>query len=173
MKTMMFSAVLLVIVSTPSLAQSSAEGQAIDPVEQEAKERELAYQLAPIKSDMDLRTYLARNRSKDSPLNLLSPGARQRFIQSLVFTNKGLASFDYRDIQIELNATQTYQLLSLFGVQRSTRAIPNLEATTASDMTVMGGGVISLPPDDYPGYECEKAATCRESHGAICIGSNC
>ena len=171
MKSALLSAAFVAMVISPIAAQSN-ENNRSGGVGHEARERELAFQLAPIKTAGHLQQYLARSLNRDSPLRFLSPGARQRFIQSLVFTDKGLASFDYRDLRVELSATQAYQLLSLFGAQRSTRAIPGLQATTATDATIMwngGDGVIG----DYPDYWCESKATCRPSTGAICIGGNC
>ncbi|MFC6841050.1 hypothetical protein [Xanthomonas theicola] len=58
---------------------------------------------APIKSRADLRGYLAAVPA-DSPLRRLTPGARKRFIDSLVFSPSGLASYSYEDIASELTA---------------------------------------------------------------------
>jgi hypothetical protein len=139
----------------------------------EAAERELAFQLAPIKSQEDLRLYLLENQDQESPLMLLSPGAKARFLDSLVFTKGGLASFDYRDIQAELTATQAYQLLALFGAQRSTKAIPGLRISSPSDAAIVESGSDPTIMADYQDYWCASPATCDRRVGSICIGSNC
>lgn len=157
------------MLATNTDGQTSSYQTAL--VEQESKERELAYQLATIKSQADLQAYVAQ-RPNASPLNSLSPGAKQRFLQSLVFTDLGLASFDYRDLRSELTATQIYQLLGLFGVQRSTSSIPGLRIAGPSDAAIIA---FSENPviGDYPDYWRESRATCRPSTGAVCIGGNC
>jgi hypothetical protein len=51
----------------------------------------------------------------DSPINALSPGARERFLISLRFNEGGLASFDPSDVADELTDEQIHALLSSFG----------------------------------------------------------
>ena len=171
MKMALLSATL-VVISLPSGLLKSAE---LDnrTLGKEAIERQLAHVSAPIKTETDLRDYLATSTEGSTRFDALSPGARQRFVQSLVFTEKGLASFDYRDIQSELTASEIYQLLSLFGAQRSTGVIPSPRVETPTDAAIMDL-VIELPPfADYPDYECKSRATCSGRVGSICIGANC
>ena len=150
-----------------------------DFAERELAERELALHVAKAKSNEDLKNYLATTRADASEFKVLSSGAQKRFLQSLRFSEKGLSSFDYRDLQAELSPTQIYQLLSLFGVQRSTASIPGLRVTSPADEMIVALGGGGWPPGDsdlpvdYPDKWCESRATCRFSTGAICIGDNC
>lgn len=142
-------------------------------IDGEFAERELAYQLAVIRSSADLDLH---RQLRDSPLNLLSPGARQRFLDSPVFGQRGLASFDYLDLRMELTAAQIYRLLQLFGVQRSLTLIPQPRVESPADAAVMAAlspGAIIRRGIDYGDHWCESRATCRRSTGAICIGDNC
>ena len=96
-------------------------------------------------------------------------------MQSLIFGQNGLASFDFRDIRNELTATQAYRLLALFGVQRSTPAIPGLKVKTRADelILLLKPDAQSLRATDYQDYKCESRATCAPAIGLICIGANC
>lgn len=82
--------------------------------------RAVDMQLAPIKSVDSLNDYLANQKPGDSPLDKLSPGAKERFISSLKFNSKGLTEYRYSELETELSPTEIYQILSLFGVQSST-----------------------------------------------------
>lgn len=143
-------------------------------LERELADRELALQLAPIKSAADLQNHLAAHANTRTPLSLLSKGARDRFLSSLVFSSAGLASFDYSDLRAELTASQIYRILELFGAQHSTKSIPGLRIVDDSDAAVMHrGNPIITPLNDYPDYRCSARATCEYSPNKICIGSNC
>lgn len=50
-----------------------------------------------------------------SPLDALSPGARERFLDSLAFGRNGLGGFDPHDLALELDAAQIRDVLALFG----------------------------------------------------------
>lgn len=182
MKTeFVFSAVVMSIMLLSSSVNAGSSGeaakiQAETLFQQELLERELAHQLAPIKSETDLRRYQLENVHGGSPIRRLSKGAQERFLQSLVFTDSGLASFDYRDLRAELTATQVHEVLSLFGVQRTTRSIPGLRVVNDADAAIVGARRVRasmMPSVDYDNYWCESRATCRPSTGGICIGDNC
>jgi hypothetical protein len=130
--------------------------------------------IAPIKSKQDLQVYLATAKPGTSPLDALSFAAKQRFLASLRFNEKGITSFEYADLQNELTPIQVYKVLALFGAQRDT-AIVNAPPMTKTDWVVMGGpggGTVGLPPPgDHDGYQCESRGTCRESPSAICTST--
>ncbi|WP_147455555.1 hypothetical protein [Solilutibacter pythonis] len=117
----------------PARAQDSATDEALD---KELLERQIAHNAAPIKSEPELRQYIASGKGNARPLSYLSESARKRFIKSLVFTERGLASFDYWDLRAELTAAQAYEVLSLFGAQRSTGPIPNLRIVNERDAAI-------------------------------------
>lgn len=166
--TMFFSTLAMAQTGSPSHEDTE---QRIDRVfqEREQQERQIAYELAPVKSAADLQKFLAKGTDR-TPLAALSPGARQRFLQSLVFTEKGLASFKYDDLRTELTATQIYQVLSLFGAQRSTGTIPGLRVQSRADTLIAQP---SGSETDYEGYRCEVKASCHENMHWICVGANC
>lgn len=83
-----------------------------------------------IKSAADLETHLQTATS--SPLDRLSPAARQRFISSLTFTRYGLASYDHSDLNA-LSSTDAAQILALFK--------PEAPAGTVSPHTVLPGTI--------------------------------
>ncbi|MDH5823578.1 hypothetical protein QFW77_11330 [Luteimonas sp. RD2P54] len=136
--------------------------------ERELLERELAYELAPVKSEADLRSLLVEG-AEGTPLAALSPGAQQRFLQSLVFSEAGLASFYYEDLRAELSPTQIYRLLSLFGAQRSTPSIPGLRVKSKADELIV---TPQADGGDHQGYLCHSPGTCMESRSFICT-HNC
>lgn len=64
-----------------------------------------------IKSTADLEAHL--QTAINSPLDRLSPAARQRFISSMTFTEAGLASWENSDLNA-LPSTDAAQILALF-----------------------------------------------------------
>ena len=169
-----FVAVLVAGSVMSAQAQQIVKGD-VSSGEQELLDRDLDNALAPIRSKVDLDRYLASRQISATPLAALSSGSRQRFLQSLIFGQNGLASFDDRDIRNELTATQAYRLLALFGVQRSTPAIPGLKVKTRADelILLLKPDAQSLRATDYQDYKCESRATCAPAIGLICIGANC
>lgn len=123
-----------------------------------------------IRSQSDLSFYLQHTAGSLSPLDRLSVQGRQRFLASLTFSDKGLSSFRYGDLRAELTASQIYQVLSLFGAQQHTSAIPGVRVVTSADHAIMSG---PHPNTDYPNYWCASHATCLTQELAICIGANC
>lgn len=158
-------------VFTPAFgAGGDLDGKAL---ERAAVKRELAHHLAPIKSDQDLQRLLREDDPVLAPLRALSPAAQARFVRSLRFTERGLASFYYGDFREELTASQSYRLLSLFGAQDSLGAIPGLRAESQADFAVLEYSGQEPVVGDYEGYECVSRATCKMAPLHICIGSNC
>jgi hypothetical protein len=94
--------------------------------------------VAPIRSRADLRAFLAQHR--DSSLHRLKPDVRERFIDGLVFTEKGLASYSFLPIE-RLSVTEAYRLLSLFGVHGSIGGIRGLRPTNATERTMLEAGM--------------------------------
>ncbi|WP_159016679.1 hypothetical protein [Cognatiluteimonas profundi] len=176
-KSFVLSAALLGIISAPTMASKLTQpaGSNNDALlERQLIDRDLASRTAPIHSQADARRYIASNAGRKTPFTALSRGAQERFLQSLVFTTKGLASFEYADLSAELTATQVYKLLALFGAQDSTHFIPNLRVVDSTDAAIVDKRNAKIGPlTDYPGYKCSPPATCEPSFSTICIGSNC
>ena len=115
-----------------------------------------------IQSAKDLDVYLQTART--SPLDRLSVADKQNFLNSLVFTENGLASYQYSALET-LSATDMYQILSLFGVERTASLITQKN-------TVSNVEPIAESSGDHEGYLCSGRATCTEAPGNICT-SNC
>ena len=172
--TCMFSSA----IAAESQAQSSEATQSVSTdeiaslLQDQAKARRVvALRLAPIKSDKDLHAYVRNN--KNSPLSELTPGARQRFIQSLTFNEHGLTSFQYTDLEAELTPSQIYQILSLFGAQDVTPLLENARIANNLDSEIMGktGDGVVVPLGDHMDYQCVGRATCELSANRICMSS--
>jgi hypothetical protein len=67
-----------------------------------------------LRSRAQLDAWLAEHAAT-SPLNALSPGARERFLYSLRFHDQGLGNADASDLADELHDQQIHDVLSLFG----------------------------------------------------------
>lgn len=72
---------------------------------------------APIRSREALDAYLHTTAAAgiETPFDRLSPGARTRFISSLVFGERGLGGFDTEDLSTELSSDEIRQIFALFG----------------------------------------------------------
>ena len=133
-----------------------------------------------IRSQGDLQRYLSATATSGSPLSALSSSGRTRFLSSVTFNEKGITGFRYADLQSELTASQMFDVLHLFGVERDIKIIPNVRVESAADRRVisafvddtgdLGDGVPAAK--DYKNYWCVSRATCNPSDTSICT-SNC
>ncbi|GLQ89131.1 hypothetical protein [Dyella flagellata] len=131
--------------SFPTYAQSEVK-PSLSEVESRAVNQvthadEIAARLAPIKSIKDLTAYMARTSAADSLLNLLSPAAKNRFLSSLQFNEKGITSFSYADLEAELTPSQIYELLSLFGIQRTVPLMKGARVVDDTDRMIMANPI--------------------------------
>jgi hypothetical protein len=115
-----------------------------------------------IRSAEELSVYL--RTTQNSPLDHLSATAKQRFLDSLVFSDGGLGSFRYTELE-PLSATEIYQILSLFGAERTTSMITKDRAPSDSDRAALR----RAPSEDHEGYYCAGPVTCRPETGSICM----
>lgn len=166
------------IGDSPSASNVSAEAVADYFGQRELLRRELSYALAPIKSSNDLESYLYDTAQSFSPLDRLSPSGKRRFLESLTFTERGLASYDFADLEAELSVTEIYQVLSLFGAQHTTPMIKGARVASDTD-----NAIISLvgPPlcvslgceGDRQASKCISPGTCQASSTSFICTSNC
>lgn len=148
---------------------------------QKATSDKLSLQFAPIHSAVDVNKSLIA-KVTGTPLDKLSPGAKQRFLDSLTFNENGITGFSYADLERELSASDVYQVLSLFGVQRLAPMVRGSRVETQTDslikatpMATCGPGGVTTGPGtgcDHEGYRCEGRATCMSQMSAICT-QNC
>lgn len=138
---------------------------------------------ARIKSWEELQSHMQASDDASDALAKLSPQAEREFLDSLVFTELGLASFNGRVLARELSASQIYELLGLFGLQRMAPLVAaDARIDSELDKSILElAGVDSRngnsgSAQDCPlleNYECTPPATCRRSTGAWCITCNC
>lgn len=183
-KKLSISTISVVFVSTsilangPAFSQTKAsatvsQAQLVEKLRTiELSKRTIAVEAAQIKSFDQLSQMLTIN----SPLDQLSDESRQQFIDSLVFTEKGLASFDKNGLEKELRPLQIYKILSLFGFQHLTGMLTGAKSETTSDVLIksndfnINGHTDSFT--DYMDFACVSRATCEFKTGSICT-SNC
>lgn len=70
-----------------------------------------------IRSQAEFDAYLRSHAGKPTPLDRLSPGARERFMMGLDFGSKGLRGFDPDNLAYDLSRPDMEALLALFGLQ--------------------------------------------------------
>ncbi|WP_242629001.1 hypothetical protein ACQR53_03980 [Xanthomonas oryzae] len=122
--------------SAPVLAQGVStymEDAAAQLISKSDEQRDVIRKSAPVHSQAQLAEYLAKAKESDSPLNLLSPQARTRFVDSLRFNERGVTSFYYADIESELSRGQAYDLLSVFGLQDTLHVMRNIRVSNDRD----------------------------------------
>jgi len=73
--------------------------------------------ILPIKSASALQDYLHTTPPGTSPLDQLSPPARQRFLRGLVFGKNGLGGFSVAELDAELTRDEARAILELFDAE--------------------------------------------------------
>lgn len=182
--TLLLSGFAMVNFSTVSIADNSINKQQLleQPSaekliniirETETLDRQIAYELAPVKSKADLD----RLSSQHSPLDALSPDAKSRFLENITFGNKGITGLYYGDLENELSFTQLYKILALFGAQHLIAKFGNARIETVADTLLktksLGAkntpGLKGQPGEDYKGYACISPHTCAKRTFHICM----
>lgn len=136
-------------------------------------------QIAPIKSREQLREYLIAHPGQDNPLFPLSDRAKKHFLDSLVFTERGLASFDAGSLERNLTVSQIYHVLSMFGLQRMAHTFNGARVETEADAAVIAlgkkqdVGAEAMPCPAIYHYKCSPPATCTGSSLNYCVTCNC
>lgn len=161
----MFQNVLCVTIFAATVLSGCVSG-ASDSAQPETSVTDGVQEIGYIRSASDLERHL--KSVSDSPLNLLPPAAKQRFIASLVFTSRGLASYEYVDLKA-LPAEHAAKILGLFHATKS---------DSGAGRTSIGEGV--NPTDghttrgEFEGYVCKPAdGGCVARQGHICNASTC
>ncbi len=154
---------LLVFVTTIATSRNFIDDVIKFFDDQITEKQDLRQQNALIKSKNDMAFY-AKIKDATFPLNYLNDSERNVFINSLSFNEKGLTSFSYKSLE-NLDKTQKYKILSLFGFEDATKFIlkPNENKTCLKGMKC-GGPLI--------GYKCISKGTCQSDSGYACT-NNC
>lgn len=129
---------------------------------------------APIKSRQQLQQHLAM--TPDSPLYKLTPYARGNFVNSLVFTSRGLGSYSYVDLS-GLSVSEAYAILSLIGAQSTIASVPGLKAESSLDQAISdradiqakSGVFPAAKPKDQTCYVGPEWSGCGHRLGTTCM----
>lgn len=139
---------------------------------QQILQREVARELAPVKSMADLYAALPHKSPQTDAVNRLSAKGRASFLASLTFNGNGLTGFNYRAIEDELSVSEAYQVLSLFGAQHIIHQLPGLAVKTKADallrQTAPPAGLAVL---DYQHHWCSTPHTCTRRDDNICMSA--
>lgn len=150
-------------------------------------QKQVAWSMAPIKS----KEALIELSLQKSPLDLLSDDSKQRFVESVIFRDDGVAGFHFSDLESELTPTEIYKVLSLIGAQNTVSKFKAARIETKQDLLLLSKPALETslqkkisssvgtlgygrPPtqwDDHKGYYCSGRATCSEKQGDICMSS--
>lgn len=84
----------------------------------------LRYPARPIASRAKLDAYLRDTPLSASPLGALTAAGRQRFLASLVFSERGLGGFGTDDLRYDLTREQVWQVLRLFASEGYATELP-------------------------------------------------
>lgn len=142
--------------------------------ENQLNRQQLSFLTAPIKNRSELEVYLSNNEIASTPLRYLPKDAVKPFLDSLVFTEQGLASFRYVDLKGKLSPFEAYELLSLFGAERFAASIYD-ESQTVSEADKLALEVVQSDGDKdwfVEDYACTDRATCSSSLSDLCT-NNC
>lgn len=172
MKSAMRAVVMGVGMSLSFVAQAARDANASEAmlVHQIAVEREVAAALAPVKTRAQLDTYLREHRGASSPFHALSHAGLQRFSRSVVFSDRGVSSYDYTALQRELTALQVFGILRVFGVEHSVSSIPGLKVRSVADRLVLQ--TLRIRHDGHHDMYCVAHGSCAPRLGWVCT-TNC
>jgi hypothetical protein len=171
MKRTFFTTVLL-----SGLLWAHAGAQALEmvaPIESAVSARDIAFELAPVKTHVSLLAYQQITPDVVSPLSKLSSAGKAEFLASLTFNESGVTGFNYRILENELTPTQIYGVLALFGAQHLTARLRGARIDSVADHQLLSYTVAKMrrQGDDYSGYACTARATCTTSANSICMSS--
>jgi hypothetical protein len=171
MKRIFFATVLL---SGLLLSQAGVQASEMAaPAESAVSARDIALELASVKSHVSLLAYQQITPDVVSPLSKLSPAGKAEFLASLTFNENGVTGFNYRVLENELTPTQIYSVLALFGAQHLTARLRGARIDSVADHQLLSYATAKMrrQGDDYSGYACTARATCTTSTNAICMSS--
>ncbi|WP_445364983.1 hypothetical protein ACJJJB_12090 [Microbulbifer sp. ANSA001] len=157
-------ALLLVVFSqqvfSKDVSLGAQENSALLKLQEEilSLKRQVEFLNAPIKSEADLNHYLVANPVEKTPLGKLPEIERELFINSLKFTDKGLAGFDYGMLEYGPTATEVHDILELFGLQSFTLAMKNLTVESEKDRAIAerAEAALSLNWEWVEDYTCKS-----------------
>lgn len=143
-------------------------------IERQALVLEIVQSYAPIQTVEDVQLHLDNPKS---PINKLSLAARDRFVESIVYTENGVGGFSYLPL-LELPKGDIYQIAKLFGLQFE---LPILDRGTfdkgdKNTFSILCDGDTDCLGGDLYDAVCVESSdgsrSCRQLGGHVC-SSNC
>ncbi|MBD4194327.1 hypothetical protein GUH50_18995 [Xanthomonas citri pv. citri] len=120
---------------------------------------------ARIRSSKQFEAYLAATPS--SVAFKLPPSVLSKFRRSMVFTERGLASFSYDGLIDYLNTKELYELLGLFGVQRTISSIPGIVGKNEIERKIIEVNDINPRQDSYCLIN-QGSNSCKYEYKSMC-----
>lgn len=104
---------LMVLLLLPAWSMAADDPPASTPGLTRAVE--IAIPSRPIATREQLDAYIRTTPAEKSPLNWLTPAGQQRFLASIIFSERAVGGFSTEDLRYDLTRAQAYRLLQLFG----------------------------------------------------------
>lgn len=119
---------------------------------------------AEIRSHDDLSEMSAK---VDPLLERLPDAARETFIESLTFNERGLSGYNFRVLLDYLSETEVNDLMTLFGFN-------NVGTHLLGHNTTMSGEAVRPgEPPGFSGYHCLSPGTCARTDADMICTANC
>ncbi len=160
----------------PDASNASIDTVSVDKViryldHQAAMRDKIHRAVAPIRNRSDVQAWIESGDFKATPLGALTPQDRRLFLSSVTFNETGITGFRYDILESELNPTQIYRVLSLFGAQGTTHLMSGATVKSQIDVWLLTGQDDEIGNGDYRGYKCVSRANCKKAMFFICMHS--
>lgn len=151
----------------------NAEGAMADQVS--IALREASRSAAPLKSLADVDLHLRDVPA--TPLLALNEDQRRRFVNSLVFTDKGLASYSWLSLT-ELSIVDRYRILALFGAQNDLTKLPYMPVKSEAEESMiflasLQDGLSMTQRNSVCWVREPNVVRCEYEYGANCDPNAC
>ena len=160
---------LLYILGFTLLVSTVGYSQALEPSQERSVSVNITQDLAPIKKKRHLRLLEA----EPSALDVLSPNARQEFIDGIVFSKRGIGGANLKPLA-DLSPIQQYSVLALFGLQNNMVYLRDNTKQSRFGFTPWKGTWGFHGGDDLHGFVCVRDKGCKKQLGGyVCNTSAC
>lgn len=86
-------------------------------------------EVTEIHTKEQLQKHIENMTEHNSPLLHLSHAGRDEFVEGIMWTDSGIASFSFFPLELELTEQETYRVLQLFGLEAFTSHLNHLKKT--------------------------------------------
>jgi len=138
----------------------AAGGPLVDPETQHA-------QVRPVQSKAEFSRYLSAH--PDFALHKLPPEAVENFVESLVFTPRGIGSYSYLGLSVFLTEDEIRQVLRVIGAEETIGAIPTIAQTKS--FGGRGGAVVMSDVCEDPNSPLCQSGSGKAITDSVCSSS--